>query len=64
MLKLKNVLIVCLLCLLVSCSIDSLSINTNKNSASYSKESGTTISHGGNTASGTINVKRNSSAVQ
>lgn len=60
----KKLVILVLGISLGACSIDSLSINTNKNSASYSKESGTTISHGGNTASGTISVKRNSSSAQ
>ena len=43
--------------LLVSCSIDSLSVNTNKNSVNYDKESGTSITHSGANASATISIK-------
>ena len=43
--------------LLVSCSIDSLSVNTNKNSINYDKESGTSITHSGANASATISIK-------
>ncbi len=49
---------------LMACSMQSANINTNKASASYSKESGTNAIYNGKNASGGISIKRNSSNAQ